>query len=1182
MVNQISQNIFQYNHKTIIFNFTFMTFSVSLFFPACQSFLFFPKKGLQKTALRVKKSRSALKFINQKKTVDFLQIRRYNVDISKTNSVKSAGEEKTMSFGRQWDSRFKIWDEAFEENFYRPLCRIDVEGFTTMDFLKLEEARTGSFRPFPSGTCWGRKWEYGWFRCRIRIPDSAAGERIMLHLGVAPEMLVYIDGMPSGSIDKQHQYVEVTDCAEPGRTYEIYAEGYAGHGPRLEGGGINPRGSVPVPEPPAAQVTIQDSHFGIWNQAMFSAYADYHTLYDLLLQLPSSSLRATEIAAALKQFTYMADFELKEPARTESIVRAAEVLKPLLSRKNGDTAPEFTVFGQSHLDLAWLWTEAETRRKSARTYSNQLAMMRRYPEYRFLLCCPTVLENLKQYYPELYCQVQEKVQSGNFIPEGAVWVESDTNLPGGESLIRQFVRGKRWFWQEFHADSKLAWLPDTFGFSGALPQIMKGCRVPYFATQKLLRSDPECEQFPYNNFWWEGIDGTRILSHIYFENNARFAPAQMLKNWEQKRNQQENTDGMIFSFGFGDGGGGATEIMMETYNRCRDLEGLPRCTMESPVRYFERLEQKDVPEVYYGELYLAWHRGTYTVLAGIKERVRRAEFSLREAEYLAGLLRIEGRLSDIVLPADGAVCSSASVTDRLDALWDILLRQEFHDVLAGTSIERANAEAMEALDQVILESGSLSQKLLGALAGAPAIFNSLSWERSCQGRLLPPCGYILTAEQTCTEDPKASAAPLSLTGTPLPLSGAPLSLSDAPLPLPLPDAPLSSPAASLSLPAAPGVGQPRKWQVSCGERAVTIANFRYTAVLDNYGRIISLRDAETGYEYAQSPLNELRLYQDINIYYDAWEIGSMYEQIPISLTSEPSFSFEEKDGEAIAHVERKEPYFTWKQDILFTADRPEISFRTEVDWHERHRMLKVDFPTSIFTREVIEEIQFGYFKRPTHRSRQYEKDYYETCHHKYAALTDGGNGVALINNCKYGLSAHDSKMSLTLLRAPAVPDMTADQGTHRFEYALYPFCGPFQHSGTARLGYEHNAPVTISPKKEAAVSSLGITRIDCENAPAACRPAPAMAAARSYFSIEGAEVFIETCKPAMDVDNGVILRLYEPMGMAGSCCLTLPAQVKKLWQCNMLEEKQKQLSMESQNVRLSFRAFEIMTLLLEV
>ncbi len=1041
-----------------------------------------------------------------------------------------------MNLGRQWNSRLKIWDEAFEENIYRPLGTLDMEGFTTMDFLSLDAAKKGDFRPFPAGTKWGKKWEYGWFHTAVRIPEEAAGQRVLLHLGVAEEMLVYVDGQEAGSIDKAHAFVEVTAQAEAGRVHEIYAEGYAGHGIRREDGGFSPRGAVPVPEPPEAQVTAAESHFGVWNEAMFQAYADFHTLYDLLLTLPDSSLRGMEIAQALKEFTYIADFELEEPARTESVVRAAALLQPLLQKKNGDTVPAYTVFGQSHLDLAWLWSSDETKRKCARTYSNQLKLMERYPEYRFLLCCPTVLENLKKYYPDLYRRVKEKYAEGAFLPEGALWVECDSNLPGGESLIRQFVKGKRWFQQEFDTDSRLAWLPDTFGFSGALPQIMAGCRVPYFATQKLLRSDPECEPFPYNNFWWEGIDGTRVLSHIYFENNSRFTPSQLCSRWEDRRNQKEHIDGMLFPFGYGDGGG-ATEIMLETYRRCRDLEGLPRCTMESPVRYFERLAEKDIPEVSYGELYLAWHRGTYTAVAGIKGRVRRAESALREAEFLAGLLRLEGKSEDIC-PAllqnycgNPAARQAIAVTALLASLWDDLLEQEFHDVLAGSSIQRVNEEAMAKLDEMIRRSLALSRTLLERLAGGPAVFNSLSWERRWQGLSLPSCGYVMTETAKGAENATAEAD---------------------------------------------GGEQFGAWRTAAGPDSLTVSNAYYTAVLDHCGRILSLTDAQTGFEYAAAPLNELRMYQDVNIYYDAWEIGRMYENIPVPLESEPVFSWEEADGSLTAYVERREPHFTWKQRIFFSAQLPEIRFETEADWHERHRILKADFPTGIFTREVLEEIQFGYIRRPTHRSRRYEQDLYETCHHRYAALTDGANGIALINDSKYGLSAKDSRMSLTLLRAPAVPDMTADQGHHRFTYVLYPFRGPFQYSGVVQKGYEYNTAVTST-------ESLGP-----DSGPAVSKDASGSdgfsvypAASHSYFSVEGSALILETCKPALDVRDGVVLRLYEPMGMAGSSLLSLPPQVKRVWQCNMLEEKQAAVPLEGEKAALRFHAFEILTLLLE-
>lgn len=1016
-----------------------------------------------------------------------------------------------MTLGRQWDSRLRIWDEAFLGQFYQPIGGIAMQGFCTMSQLSLEHAKEEVYRDFSVGEKWGKKWEYGWFRGSVTIPESAEGKRVVITLGVAPEMLVFVNGKEAGSIDKQHFYITLTDCAKAGDVYEIYAEGYAGHGPREEGAGIWTRDAVPVPEPPECQCTIKESTFGVWNQQMFCAYADYHTLYELWKKLPENSLRGMKIGEALQEFTYRADFELSEPERTASIVSAQAILKPLLEKKNGDTAVNYTVFGQSHLDLAWLWTAEETKRKSARTYSNQLALMERYPEYRFLLCSPTVLENIKEYYPNLYKRVQEKVANGQFIPEGAVYIESDTNLPCGETLIQQFVRGKRWFKQELGVDSKMAWLPDTFGFSGALPQIMKGCEVPYFATQKLLRSDPECEQFPYNIFWWEGIDGSKVLSHIYKKNNAVLTSGELINRWENDRNQKEKIDGMFFPFGYGDGGGGPTELMVETYLRCKDLEGVPRCQMESPVDYFERIDQNAVENTYYGELYLAWHRGTYTSQAAIKKGVRKAEFALREAQYLAGLLCLK---QNSFTQKEKDLLNE--IKTQIEACWNILLFQTFHDILPGSSIEKVNDEAKEALSKVETECRALAKKLLHMLAGENAVFNSFSWERKlANGAKLPPCGYgFISKEQR---------------------------------------------ADKLTC---------QKEYIEGNLATVTVHHPNYQVVVDAMGRLVSLKNLITGYTYDAQPLNELKLYQDINVEYDAWELGRMFEQIPIPLEGSVEVSVEQAEQKIVVTVNREEKYFTWKQDLIFDAGVDWITCKTKVDWHERHRILKVDFPTTIYTKEAIEEIQFGYLKRPTHKSRQFEKDMYETCHHKYAALTDGENGLAILNDGKYGISAKDSKLSLTILKAPVMPDMNADQGEHEFSYAIYPFEGPFQHSAVPQAGYEFNMEPTNTCMDEKYNMTESIQPI-------------------SFFQIEGAHVMIDTCKPAIDEKNASVLRLCEYMGSAGQCKLYIPNEVKKCFICNMLEEKQNGLEIKEQDGKkfvegMTFRPFEIKTLMLEV
>lgn len=1073
-----------------------------------------------------------------------------------------------VKIGRQWDERLKIWEEAFEQNLYTRLEEVALSGFTTMEQLTLEQAMSRDFGPFSVGREWGGKWEYGWFGACVTMPGEAAGKRILLHLGAGPEMLVYVNGREAGSIDSRHPMVELTGCAAVGERFEIYAECYAGHGVRQEGAGICRREDEPVPEPPECQCKVESSHFGIQNEEIFAAYVDYHTLYELWKVLPDSDLRGMKIGEALQQFTCIADFEAEEPRRSESIREGAALLKSLLGKRNGDTVPEFTIFGQSHLDLAWLWPAEETKRKAARTYSNQVALMERYPDYKFLLCCPTVLEYLKEYYPALFERVREKVEAGQFLPEGAVYVESDTNLAGGESLVRQFVLGKRWFQENFGVDSRVAWMPDTFGFSGALPQIMKECRVSYFATQKLLRCDPECEQFPYNVFWWEGIDGTRILSHIYKKNNAVFGSGALRERWEKDRNQKQEIDTFLFPFGYGDGGGGPTELMVETAKRCQDLEGVPRCTMESPADFFDRLNGTCVRNVYYGELYLAWHRGTYTAQAGIKRGVRRAEYALREAEYLAGLLRlagrwescsecgtfrtdsgcctgVEGRAGSVsaagsACEADphgmAAVCTSdreEAVLRKLEELWQLLLVQEFHDILPGTSIERVNREALKALEQVERESRELAEELLGRLAGGKALFNSLSWERRFGDLRLPACGYVRLREdgRFQSDGSKRGKESEERTGN-------------------------ASAEKNFLRP----------------EETFVFTNDFYRARLDCQGRITSLVMRKGGYEYVAEPLNQWRLYRDVNVDYDAWELGRMYEQAPEALSDSCILWTEEyPDGSVTAVVQRQEKYFTAEQRIRFRKDTSRIDFETQIDWRERHRILKADFPTTVYTKEVLQEIQFGYIRRPTHKSRQYERDLYETCHHKYAVLTDGENGFALLNDCKYGLSARDSRLSLTLLRAPVMPDRRADAGVQCFTYSILPFSGPFVHSRVTEEAYECNVRVTgtdFGGEMRPGGNGTGFETASAE--------------AVSFFRLEGGHVILETCKPAFDRKDGVVLRLYETKGCAGETTLFVPERVRRVYACNMLEETKEELTPVEGKLCLKFRSFEIRTLLLEV
>ena len=988
-----------------------------------------------------------------------------------------------MNIGRQWTDRLRIWAEQFPKHYYRKHDTIEVSYFTTMEHLSFDEAVKGQYSPAPVGTKWGKKWEYAWFRGCVEIPQELEGKRVVFTLNTAEEMLVWVNGQESGAIDKKHRFITLSRCAESGAKYEIYAECYAGHGIRNEGAGPVAWGEESVPEPPVCQVTVGRSTFGVWNEELYQTAMDYLTLYSLVQKLPEKSLRTMKIVEGLKKFTYIADFELPEPAMTASVVEAGKVLKPLLECKNGSTAPDYTVFGQSHLDLAWLWPVEETMRKTARTYSNQLALMEEYDDYRFLLCEPPILQWLKELYPNVYERVKEGVREGRFYPEGALWVESDTNIPSGESLIRQLVRGKRWYREELGIDSQMAWMPDTFGFSAALPQIMKKCQVPYFATQKLIRQDPEAQPFPYNIFWWEGMDGSKVLSHTFKKNNANFQSGDLITRWEEDRVQQENIDGLMFPFGFGDGGGGPTRDMVEMARRCADLEGAPRCHMESPIRYFERHPNPE--NTFCGELYLAWHRGTLTSQTKTKAGIRRAEIALKRLEFVMSMLMVSGQA---IRP---------EWKEKLEELWKLLLFNQFHDVAPGTSIARVHERAEEELQQVYLQALELICLMLGKPHQDATVYNHTGWTRQFNGVEIPP-------QSSKTVSFMAEYQPATVTYLE----------NDA-----------------------------------CYE----MRNQYLVCRINRCGELISVKKVSNDFEYLQGCGNRFLMFKDVNTCYDAWELGSMYENLPVDLRDAVEISIDETRTGASLTIRRKLNDSTLEQTIYLGSDAKRLDFITEVDWQENHKMLKVAFPVNVYTKEAIHETQFGYVKRPTHRSYQTDKDRYEVCNHRYTALCDGAHGAAVLNDSKYAVNVVDNEIRLTLLKSAMMPDMKADRGEQGFTYAFYPFAGSLAESDIVREATELNEPLIFG----SADMKLNAEKI---------------------FVPDQKNIIVDTIKPADTADNALLVRAYEAMGMRTNASFQFSDRVAKVVETDMLEENPIEIHPES----VEFGSFEIKTFLLHL
>ena len=515
----------------------------------------------------------------------------------------------------EYRDRINHWIRTLKEDFYTPVGTLNWEVFKTMEQLSYEEAGAGTYERVEPGYTWGKTYEYAWFRTTLSLPEETAGKRVVLDLCPGGESTVFVNGAAFGTyradwVKQPHHFLvdnTLTREAKPGEVFDICMETYAGHfyaeaqdsgcatGPVLPG---LYRDELTE----GARRTLREGTYGIWDEDAYQLFMDVETLSSLLKILDEDSLRAARVAEALEQFTLIVDFEQEKEARSRDYRKARAALEPVLSAVNGSTTPVFSAIGNAHLDLAWLWPMAETYRKTARTFAAQLRLMEEYQDYKFIQSQPACYEMCRKYYPELFEEIRKAVKKGQWIAEGAMWVEPDTNMAGGEALVRQLLYGKAYYKKMFAVDSRMLWLPDTFGYTAALPQILKKCGVDYLVTQKIFWSYNEGEQFPYHYFTWRGMDGSEIDAFLPTNYTYYTSPEEMNTVWKN-RVQKRSLDTFLIPFGYGDGGGGPTRDHIEFIERQKNLEGGVRIEMENPVDYFERMESRGGPSnTYVGEL----------------------------------------------------------------------------------------------------------------------------------------------------------------------------------------------------------------------------------------------------------------------------------------------------------------------------------------------------------------------------------------------------------------------------------------------------------------------------------------------------------------------------------------------------------------------------------------------------
>lgn len=991
------------------------------------------------------------------------------------------------------------------KRIYHPKKTVGFEGFFTYEHLSLEEACKNERMPMPEGLKWGEKWQYAWLFAEVTIPEDCKDKRIMF-TAEPGECLVFINGRIAGAFDKEHTHITLAYDAKGGEKFEIAMEVYAGHtGGRV----LNREYNVLIPElnlcefpeKGITQQSITNGSVGIMYDEVFQLWMDIMTLHDLRKHLDKKSLRLELIDEALSRMCLAVDIEAPLDAFIDSVQKGREILKPVLECKNGSTSAVGYAIGNSHLDLEWLWTKEETRRKAARTLGNQLKIIEEYPEYKYIQSQPWLFESIKVDYPELYTEVKKAIKKGSIIPEGGSWVQTDTNIPSGESLIRQFLVGKKFIKNEFDFDSEIFWLPDSFGASGALPQILKGCGIKYFFSAKLKWQYNGGDKFPKSMFRWQGIDGSEVIAHISGDYAGEAKPSNVFEKWDLNDKKAE-VPAVIFTYGCGDGGGGATRVHLEYLRREQDLEGMPRLMHSNPVDFFRFAENEcNIKEKMVGELYYSEHRGTYTTQAKTKRLNRKSEFALRDAELWSALFKHNSKA-------------------ETDVLWKTVLFNDFHDILPGTSISRVHDEAEKSYSDAIEKANNIAMAAVSQTVATNdefiTVFNSLSWERTVLIEL--PDGY--TSVEGCKVQRNGDKV---------------MALAEVP----------ACGVKSFKLGNAP---------IKESEKAenLVLENNLICAEFNSDGELISLIDKKTQFEFMEKPSNVFRLYRDLPSFWDSSDIESHYEDAEIELEKD-STVLPEYSGEVLSAIMIKKRINNSEitQRVSLREDSPYLEFETTVDWKEIHKLLKVDFNTNINTEDLISEIQFGYVKRPTHRSRVYDADRFEVSQHKWSALTEAKRGVAILNDCKYGIGAEGGRIGLTLLKSAQTPTICAEKGLQTFTYAVMPFTESLCDSNVVHSAYELNCPV--------------ITR-------------KGYAEEKSLINISEQTVILDTIKFAEDNSGDLIIRLYESMNSYTRCKLGFEFDVKKAYITNMVEENEKEIEVKNNKLELNLHGFEVVTL----
>ena len=969
--------------------------------------------------------------------------------------------------------------------------------------VPVEDALAATYEPFAVGERFGRPWGTTWFRMVGSVPDEWAGAWVEARVdlgftgmaGFQSEGLLWSPDatgqfLPTRGVHPHNHDILIGESVGGGEPVSLLIE--AASNPSF----VNqvPNANSDLRTASAGPIySLTRAELVVVNPEVVALREDIRALSGLMEQLPEDQPRRHEILRALES---MLDRLVLEDVVGSAAAARAE-LAEVLARPAVPSAHRISAIGHAHIDSAWLWPVRETIRKCARTFSNVLTLMDRDPEFRFGCSQAAQYEWMREFYPSIFERIAQRVAEGRWVVIGGMWVEADTNLAGGEALIRQFTHGQAYFEEHFGVTCSEVWIPDVFGYPANLPQIMSICGIDRFLTQKL--SWNTTNRFPHHTFWWEGIDGSTVFTHFppVETYNATFH-ANELAHSVRTFNDKGRATRSLMPFGFGDGGGGPTVRMMEQFRRVRDLEGSPRVEIESPEEFFDAAiaEYPDAPR-WVGELYFEMHRGTFTSQAGTKAGNRRSELLLREAELWCAAVAASGTAE---YPAAD-----------LDRLWKSVLFHQFHDILPGSSIGWVHREAEETYERVATELGAIIEGALGRLAPGQS-----GAEHLANPSPHPIAGVVVVdgfedapaGGQVLADGRVALAVDLAAHSV--------VALEDAVTPIAASD-----------------------WEVGSG----VIDNGVLRILLDEDGLITSMVDRRPAVPRELVPAgmraNVLHLHEDFPNEYDAWDIEEFYRRSLVEISALDSIEVLDA-GPLVARVRIARSFrsSTVVQTLELRAGSAQLEVDCEIDWHEQEHLLKVAFPVDVHATEAVREIQFGHVRTPIHANTSWDTARFEVCAHRWVDVSEPGYGVALLNDSKYGYditrirSAEDrtaTMLRLSLLRGPRYPDPVADQGAHRFRYALAPHLGDLRDGGVVAAGYALNLPVRRVVGAGPGATTDSVARAD--------DPA----------------VVIETVKAADDGSGDVILRCYESWGGRAATRITTSPQWSRIEICDARE-----------------------------